>query len=128
MLRPLMPSIALSLFLVGGATAQELRIGMFADPATLDPVQSVSFSDRIPLAAVCDKLVDVDAKLAIVPQLATEWSWSSDSLTLTMKLHPGVLFQDGEPFDAEAVKFNIERTRSAPYARRPSELKSVKQV
>ncbi len=128
MLRPLIRSAVLSLLLTGGAGAQELRIGMFADPATLDPVQSVSFSDRIPLAAVCDKLVDVDETLKIVPQLATEWSWSADQLSLTMKIRPNVLFQDGEPFDAEAVKFNIERTKSAPYARRPSELKPVKQV
>ena len=48
-----------------------------------------------------------------MPQLATEWSWSADNLTLTMKLRPGVTFHDGEPFDAEAVKYNIERYQAA---------------
>ncbi len=60
-------------------------------------------------AALCDKLVDIDAKLNIVPQLATSWSWTPDQKTLTMKLREGVKFQDGEPLDAEAVKFNLER-------------------
>ena len=54
-----------------------LRIGIAGDPATLDPVQSVSFVDRVALIAICDKLVDVDNKLAVVPQLATAWNWSA---------------------------------------------------
>ena len=65
-------------------------------------------------------------KLAYVPQLATEWAWAADGLSLTMKLRAGVLFHDGEPLDAEAVRFNIERYKTAPYSRRVSELKPVK--
>ena len=108
------------------ASAQTLRIGLQADPATLDPAQSVSFVDRVVMAAVCDKLVELDAKLAYVPQLATEWAWAADGLALTLKLRAGVLFHDGEPLDAEAVKFNIERYKTAPWSRRVTELKPVK--
>jgi peptide/nickel transport system substrate-binding protein len=110
------------------AMADTLRIGLQADPATLDPAQSASFVDRIALAATCDKLVELDANLSFVPQLATEWSWAKDGLSLTMKLRPGVVFHDGEPFDAEAVRFNIERDKTAPYSRRKSELKPVKEL
>src|SRR4051812_18432195 len=110
------------------AGAETLRIGMQADPATLDPAQSASFVDRVALAAVCDKLVELDDKLRFVPQLATEWAWAEDGLSLTMKLRPGVVFHDGEPLDAEAVRFNIERNKTAPYSRRQSELKPVKQL
>src|SRR4051812_41151706 len=46
------------------AKADMLRIGLQADPATLDPAQSASFVDRIALGAACDKLVELDAKLA----------------------------------------------------------------
>src|SRR3712207_7213735 len=100
----------LALFLAAPALAAEtLRICMQADPATLDPAQSASFVDRVALAAVCDKLVDLDPDMRFVPQLATAWSWSDDGLSLTMKLRPGVLFHDGEPLDAEAVRFNLER-------------------
>src|SRR5262249_23716076 len=110
------------------ATAETLRIGMVGDPATLDPAQSTSVTDRVALAAVCDKLIDLDDKLAYVPQLATGWSWSEDRLALTLTLRQGVVFHDGEPFDAEAVRFNFERNKSAPYSRRQSELKPVKAV
>jgi peptide/nickel transport system substrate-binding protein len=108
--------------------AETLRIGMVGDPATLDPAQSTSVTDRVAFAAVCDKLIDLDDKLAYVPQLATDWSWSADRLALTITLREGVVFHDGEPFDAEAVRFNFERNKGAPYSRRQSELKPVTAV
>jgi peptide/nickel transport system substrate-binding protein len=110
------------------AGADVLRIGLQADPSTLDPAQSAAFVDRVVMAAVCDKLIEVDARLAYVPQLATEWSWAPDGLSLTMKLRAGVVFHDGEPLDAEAVRFNIERFKTAPYSRRKSEIAPVKSV
>ena len=110
------------------ASAETLRIGMVGDPATLDPAQSTSVTDRVALAAVCDKLIELDAKLTYVPQLATGWSWSADRLALTMTLRDGVVFHDGAPLDAEAVRFNFERNKTAPYSRRQSELKPVKTV
>jgi peptide/nickel transport system substrate-binding protein len=120
--------LALLLSSLTQGVAETLRIGMVGDPATLDPAQSTSVTDRVALAAVCDKLIDLDEKLAFVPQLATAWSWSADRLALTMSLRENVVFHDGEPFDAEAVRFNFERNKSAAYSRRQSELKPVKTV
>src|SRR5258708_22763321 len=85
--------------------ADVLRIGLQADPSTLDPAQSAAFVDRVVMAAVCDKLIELDAKLAYVPQLATEWSWAADGLSLTMKLRAGLTFPHGEPLDAAAAPF-----------------------
>jgi peptide/nickel transport system substrate-binding protein len=110
------------------ASASALRIALNEDPDALDPASGVSFAGRVVFASLCDKLVDIDAKLNYVPQLATEWAWSADNLTLTMKLRPGVVFQDGEAFDAEAVKANIERYQNAPFSKRKTELKQVKSV
>ena len=110
------------------ASANTLRIALNEDPDALDPAIGVSFAGRVVFASLCDKLVDIDAKLNYVPQLATEWSWSADDLTLTMKLRPGVLFQDGENFDAAAVKYNIERYQTAPFSKRKTELKQVKSI
>ena len=121
----------LSLALLSGAAVAEpttLRIGLQEDPDILDPAQGVSFVGREVFAALCDKLVDVDRDLKIVPQLATEWSWSPDAKALTLSLRDGVKFHDGTVLDAEAVKANLDRYRMAPESKRKGELKPVKEV
>jgi peptide/nickel transport system substrate-binding protein len=110
------------------ASAQTLRIGLAEDPDILDPSLARSFVGRIVFASLCDKLVDIDEKLNIVPQLATSWQWSPDNKALTMKLRPGVTFHDGEKFDAAAVKFNIERHKTIAGSNRRGELLPVSTV
>ena len=117
-------AIALSLA-AAAASAQTLRIGLAEDPDVLDPSLARTFVGRIVFSALCDKLVDIDEKLNIVPQLATSWSWSADNKHLTMKLRPGVTFHDGEKFDAAAVKYNIERHKTIAGSNRRGELLPV---
>ena len=105
-----------------GASAQSLRIGLAEDPDVLDPSLARTFVGRIVFAALCDKLLDIDEKLAIQPQLATSWEWAKDGKSLTMKLRPGVTFHDGEKLDAAAVKFNLERHKTMPGSNRRGEL------
>src|SRR5580704_12459442 len=111
-----------------GHAGGTLRIGLNEDPDALDPARSASFVGRLVFAAVCDKLIDTDSHNQFVPLLATAWSWSSDNLALTLTLRDGVLFQDGEPFDAEAARVNLERYRTAPESVRKGELKPVSAV
>jgi len=113
---------------LAGASAQTLRIGLGEDPDLLDPTLARSRVGRIVFAALCDKLVDIDRDLAIVPQLATEWIWADDNKALIMKLRRGVTFQDGEKFDAAAVKFNIERHLNLPGSNRKAEISAVQSV
>jgi peptide/nickel transport system substrate-binding protein len=115
----LAPSLALTAPALAAGT---LRIGLNEDPDALDPARSGTFVGRIVFAATCDKLVDLDAADNFVPQLATAWQWSPDGLALTLTLRDGVKFQDGETLDAEAVRANIERYRTAPESLRKSEL------
>ena len=110
------------------ASAQSLRIGLAEDPDVLDPTLARTFVGRIVFAALCDKLLDVDEKLSITPQLAQSWEWSADNKALTMKLRPGVLFHDGEKFDAAAVKFNLERHKNLPGSNRRGELAPLASV
>ena len=120
---------ALLLAAAGGAVqAQALRIGLAEDPDVLDPTLARTFVGRIVFAAMCDKLLDVDEKLTIVPQLAQSWTWSADSKALTMKLRPGVTFHDGEKFDAAAVKYNLERHKTMPGSNRRGELAPLASV
>lgn len=118
---------------LAGVTAQvqaqtTLHIGLAEDPDILDPALARTFVGRIVLSALCDKLVDIDPKLNIVPQLATSWQWSDDHKSLTFKLRSGVTFQDGEKFDAAAVKYNIERDKTIPGSNRSGELLPVTSV
>lgn len=107
------------------ASAQTLRIGLAEDPDVLDPTLARTFVGRIVFASLCDKLFDIDEHLNIVGQLATSWQWAPDNKSLTIKLRKGVLFQDGEKFDAAAVKFNIERHKTMPGSNRRGELAPV---
>jgi peptide/nickel transport system substrate-binding protein len=108
--------------------AQTLRVGLAEDPDVLDPSLARSFVGRVVFAGLCDKLFDIDEKLAIQPQLATSYEWSADSKALTLKLRQGVTFHDGEKFDAAAVKFNIERHKTLPGSNRRGELAPVASV
>jgi peptide/nickel transport system substrate-binding protein len=119
------------LLLSSGASAfaeTTLRIGLAEDPDILDPTLARTYVGRIVFSAVCDKLFDIDEKLNIVPQLALSYETSADGKAMTIKLRPGVKFQDGEPFDADAAKFSIERHLNYPGSFRKSELASVDHV
>lgn len=110
------------------AMGESLRVALQDDPDSLDPATGGTFTGRIVFDALCDKLVDIDADLQIVPELATEWSWNEDQTALTMTLREGVTFHDGTPFDAEAVKANIERMQTMGESKRTSELSPITSV
>src|SRR3954451_1254021 len=98
--------IGVALF-AGFASAQAagiLRVGMQDDPDALDPARGGTFAGRIVFVSLCDKLVDLTSDLQFAPQLATAWEWAPDGKALTLTLREGVTFQDGEKFNAEAVK------------------------
>src|SRR5476651_1715372 len=114
---------ALLLSLATGVQAQTtLRVGLAEDPDILDPTLARTYVGRIVFAAFCDKLFDIDEKLNIVPQLGLSHETSADGKEVTIKLRPGVKFQDGEPFNAEAAKFSIERHITLPTSFRKPEL------
>jgi peptide/nickel transport system substrate-binding protein len=124
-MRLLHAAAALLLTVSSAHAAGTLRVGLGEDPDLLDPARGGSYVGRIVFAALCDKLVDIDAKLNFVPQLATAWAWSADNLTLTLTLREGVKFQDGEPMDAEAVRINLERYRTAAESLRKAEVRPI---
>ena len=128
-MRPTVRSAALTFafcLAAGGALAQgNLRIGLGDDPDGLDPTTSRFYTTRIVFAALCDKLFDIDEKAGIVPQLALCSETSADGKTVTIKLRPGVKFHDGEPFNAEAAKFSLERHMNMKGSFRKPELAAV---
>ncbi len=128
-MRLLVATAALCVSLGTAVQAQTtLRIGIAEDPDILDPSLGRTYVGRIVFSAFCDKLFDIDEKLNIVPQLALSHETSADGKEMTIKLRPGVKFHDGEPLDAEAAKFSIERHMTFPGSFRKSELASVDHV
>jgi peptide/nickel transport system substrate-binding protein len=127
-MRLLMATATLCVSLGTAQAETTLRVGLAEDPDILDPTLARTYVGRIVFSAVCDKLFDIDEKLNIVPQLALSHETSADAKEMTIKLRPGVKFQDGEPLDAEAAKFSIERHMNFPGSFRKSELASVDHV
>jgi peptide/nickel transport system substrate-binding protein len=120
---------ALLLSVQAGVQAQTtLRIGLAEDPDILDPTMARTYVGRIVFASLCDKLFDIDAKLNIVPQLALSHETSADGKEITIKLREGVKFHDGEPLDAEAAKFSLERHLNFPASFRKPELAALDHV
>src|SRR5882724_11049003 len=122
-------AVAFALSLSIPAHAQKtLRIGLAEDADVLDPTLARTFVGRVVFASLCDKLFDLDENLNIVPQLATEYTWSADNKALTIKIRPGVTFHGGEKLDAEAVKFNLDRHKSMQGSNRRGELAPLTSV
>ena len=119
-------TIALS---AGGALAQtNLRIGLAEDPDVLDPSLARTYVGRIVFASICDKLFDIDEKLAVVPQLALSHETSADGKTVIIRLRPGVKFHDGETFDAAAAKYSLERHLNMKGSFRKPEIAAIETI
>lgn len=94
---------------VAHASGSTLNIAEAAAQPTLDPATDIQFlSDE--LASVYDTLVTVLPGGKIAPDLATSWKVNGNSITF--KLRKGVKFQDGTPFNAQAVKAELDRIQN----------------
>ncbi len=121
---PLLASLLALTALAPRAESQTLRIGMRDDPDILDPTFSRTYVGTVVMTGMCDKLFDFDAKLNIVPMLATGYEWA-DSKTLTIHLRPNVQFQNGEPLDAAAVVYTLQRHLTTSGSFRRSEISAM---
>jgi peptide/nickel transport system substrate-binding protein len=86
-----------------------LRAGMQADPVNLDPHVTNATATRNQLENVYDTLVRFDAKGRVIPGLALSWRTSTDGLTWTFNMRPGISFHNGRAVDAIDVAYSINR-------------------
>jgi len=105
-----------------------LKIGLAEDPDILDPTLARTFVGRIVFASLCDKLFDITPDLKIVGQLATGYKWVDDNKGLVITLRTGVQFQDGEPMNAAAVKYSLNRHLTMQGSTRKGEIASVQSI
>jgi peptide/nickel transport system substrate-binding protein len=93
-----------------GQPAGTLVVGLVAEPVNLDPAQVTDLNSNRVGRRIAETLVTFpEESTQIVPGLAESWTVSRDGLRYTFKLRRGITFHDGTPFNADAVKFSIER-------------------
>jgi peptide/nickel transport system substrate-binding protein len=129
-LRIVLPLAALALVLVaagcggggnesegGGGGGGTLVFGAEADPVVLDgALVSDGTSIRV-LYHIYEGLTALKPGTSeVIPWLAKSWKTSPDGHSWTFNLREGVKFQDGEPFNADAVCFNFNRWYNFPAA------------
>ena len=103
-----------------GDPGPNLIILQAALPERLDPAISSHFATALPLTGIYEGLVRFNQRtLAVEPCLAESWRVSDDGKRWIFQLKPGLLFSDGSPCDAEAVKAGLSRSmvlmESQPY-------------
>jgi len=121
--------VALTLTEAAHAQKKTLVVALNQDPDILDPTLARTYVGRIIFSQMCEKLYDIDEGLKIFPQLAAELpAFSDGGKTVTIKLRPGVKFQDGEAFDAAAAKYSLDRHLTMRGSFRKPELALVDSV
>jgi peptide/nickel transport system substrate-binding protein len=104
-----------------------LRLGILQEPLSWDPSQAHVGHLLQPYQAVYDTLILREPDGTLSPMLATEWSYNEDLTELTLELRDDVTFSDGEAFDADAVKANVENFK-AGNGRQAAQLGDVESV
>jgi peptide/nickel transport system substrate-binding protein len=87
-------------------------IAQGVDPSTLDTMNQQETPASVVAAHIFDTLVERDQNLKIVPALASEVPKLVAPTVWEVKLRKGVKFHNGEEFNAESVKFSLERVKS----------------
>jgi len=118
-LRAMTALLALPIALMLGALPAQaqkktLVVALNQDPDILDPSPSRTYVGRIIFAQMCEKLYEIDEGLRIFPQLAADMPTITDGgKTVTIKLRPGVKFNDGTAMTAESVRYSLDRMHEA---------------
>ena len=85
-----------------------LTVAITEDPVTLDPPGPGNPQNRMIRGAIHEALIDIDEQGKPIPWLAEAWE-QTDPTTYVFHLRKGIKFHDGTEFNADVVKFNLER-------------------
>ena len=101
-------AVLLSFAPASGAAKDTIVIAQGVDPTTLDPQNHYETPAFNVLMNIYETLLLRSDDMKIQPLLATSYKLIDDN-TWEFKLRKGVKFQNGEEFNAAAVKFSLER-------------------
>ncbi len=112
--RTLLAAVGALAITAGMAAAQDdITVALQLEPPNLDPTAGAAEAiDSVVYLNVFEGLTRFTADGSVVPHLAESWDVSEDGLVYTFRLHDGVTFHDGTSFDAEDVKFSLDRARA----------------
>lgn len=94
---------------VGQDDESVLRIARPDDVRALNPFRQANNSTSEVTYQIHEGLVTVGPDQQVAPVLATDWELLDDGLTYRVYLRDDVTFHSGEPFNAEAVAWNMDR-------------------
>ena len=100
------------------AEPRDVVIALNQNIITLDPHAPRDGLSNNVISNMVEGLVEFDQQMVTQPCLAESWEITPDGLKYTFKLRQGVKFHDGEPFNADAVRANVERVRDPDLALR----------
>ncbi|MCV3240865.1 ABC transporter substrate-binding protein [Mesorhizobium sp. ZC-5] len=106
-------AVALASSTMAMAARTDLVLGVPLEPPHLDPTAGAAAAiDEVLYTNVFEGLTRIGSKGEVLPALAESWTVSDDGKTYTFKLHTGVKFHDGSDFNADDVKFSLDRARA----------------
>jgi peptide/nickel transport system substrate-binding protein len=110
--KALAAAAAIGLFSVG-AEARDIIWARYGDIDTLDPQKATSTLSLQVWSLIYDTLLATDKDGNPVPNVAESWTANDAGTEYTFKLHDGIKCHDGSPFDANDVKYTVDRAFDA---------------
>ncbi len=99
-----------------GRKGGTLVVSQISDPLSFNPNLVPDDAALLICMNIFNNLIAFDVEMNLLPDLADSWEFSEDGLALTLNLHEGVKWHDGEPFTSADVAFTLETIKNGGFS------------